>query len=179
MRVSKPIPGDIVLFKGHGFVFNIFSKLLSLLDPGWRKLKWKPWHMGIVWGRFENDLLVAEGYSPISRLHYYSTEELAECRYYRRIENIDWIKAQKFLRDYLGKRYDVQVYFWTTLGYLLRHYWGRPIKYFMDNRFSCWEFVYSFCLEMGYPLCDKFDFPMITDFLKVEGEICASLKRNP
>lgn len=165
--------GDIILFKGSGPVFWFFSLLLCLLEPGWRKLNWRPWHMAVAWDKTGTGWQCFEGYAPVSRLHTYTEAELrGRCRFYRRLDpEPSYLDSQTFLINHVGKPYDVAVYFFTSLGYLLRHYWGKPIPYFMDNRFSCWELVYHWQDDMGQPLAGKYDFPLITDFLKVVGEI--------
>jgi hypothetical protein len=160
--------GDIVLFRGKGFVFSIFNVLLCLLDIFWRKQpKPRYWHMGIAWFQDRYGWYLIEGYAPVVRLHYYSHIELEHTK------RFSWLgksPSEKFKRSfekkYLGKKYDVAIYFWTMLAYLIRHYWNRRIPRLLDNSYTCWELGDAFCDELNKPWQDEFDCVILTDFLK-------------
>jgi hypothetical protein len=85
-------------------------------------------------------------------------------------------QIQSYLNDVLGKRYDVAIYFWTSLQYILRHYFNRRIPRLLDDRYTCWENLCEFYEAMGKRIVSRFDCPMITDVLaNLENACVASI----
>ena len=64
--------------------------------------------------------------------------------------------------------YDVAVYFFTMLQYLILHFFNHPIPRLLDNRYACWELAFFFAREMGKPIQSIHKYPVITDFLKAK-----------
>lgn len=163
--LSQAKPGDTVLFKGNGPLFAFFNFALSTYIPKWRRLKWKPWHMGKLWGKTPEGWFVMEAWTPISRLQYYSNAELEQ-----RAKVVAWLGPldadfkMKCEQQYLHKPYDVTVYFWTMAQYFVRHYWNRVIPRLLDDRYTCWELVQSIDCDAGKGWGSKYDCVMITDF---------------
>jgi hypothetical protein len=156
--------GQIVLFKGKGLVFSILSLLIAIVDSNWRGRKWKPWHCGILWRKDTGGWYVFEGYAPRSRLHFYANADLKDARFY------NWVpfypKAEVFLETHIDKPYDVAIYFWTGVQYLIRHYLNHRIPRLLDDRYTCWELISEYASFMGKPVQSRFDCPMIPDILK-------------
>ncbi len=160
--------GDIVTFRGKGPVFGFFNILLNLFDDYWRSLDWKPWHMGILWQETYGGWYVLEAIGQGVKINYYSTEHLKD-----NTRCWDWLDGEasmekrfEFLRGHIDKRYDVGIYFWTMLQYLVRHYFNHRIPRLLDERFTCWELVSEWCEFMEKPIHSKYDCPLITDILK-------------
>ena len=72
----------------------------------------------------------------------------------------------QFRCDYIGKPYDVAIYFWTGLAILIRHFFNHPIPKLLNDRFCCWELVQEFSEAMGKPIQSKYDVIIISDLIK-------------
>ena len=160
-------PGDIVLFKGKGLIFSILSSILWIFDKEWRSLKWKPWHTGFLTYKHGEYWELCESLRQGIKLTNLTDYDPKTYRIYR------WFKKEpasdlilKYLGTHLHKKYDIEFYFWCTLSYLFRHYFNRPIKYLLDNRFCCWENIYHFASHCKKPIGCKYDCPLITDLCK-------------
>lgn len=171
--IANAKPGDIIAFRGTGPAFSFFSSLLCIFDGGWRKLNWKPWHMGIAWSEHDGGLLVLEATGGGVKANQKPTVELeTKCRAYGWLdEPPSSSKMAEFFDSHINKRYDVLIYVWTTAQYLFRHLFNRRIPRLLDDRFTCWELAFEFCEDMGKPISSKYDCPMITDFLRAVNEI--------
>ena len=158
--------GDIIIFRGHGLVFSVLSKMLSIFDKKWRRLQYKVWHVAFISGKVLN--LYTIGESVNKGVTEAWLNENADFKVYRWLDKEPpRYKIQKFLLDRAYSRYDLAIYLWTMLFYLVRHYFNRPIPKLLDNHYSCWELVGEFCAEMGKPIVSKYDTFFITDMLKV------------
>lgn len=156
------------LHGGGGPVFGFFNALLSILYSRWRKRDWKPWHMSVPIQRVSDGWFVMEGASPRSRIHFYSFEELdkTKVRAYRWLDkkpSDELLSA--FMTNYLGKQYDVEIYFWTALQYLVRRFWNRRIPRLLDDKYTCWEFACEWAEANNKPFQSKYDCPFIIDIL--------------
>jgi hypothetical protein len=160
--------GDIVLFRGKGFVFSVFNALLCLLDSFWRSQpKPRYWHMGIAWQKGGGGWIILEGYSPSVRVHFYTHKELQNTLWFSWLDKTPTDSFQKkFYKKYIGKKYDVAIYFWTMFQYLIRHYFNRRIPRLLDDRFTCWELGDAFADELDKPWQDEYDCVLLQDFLK-------------
>jgi len=77
----------------------------------------------------------------------------------------------KFLQGHINKKYDVAIYFFTALAIIIRHYFNRPIPKLLDQRYSCWELVQEFSIEMGKPILSRYDVVVIVDIIKALKEV--------
>ncbi len=155
-------PGDILLFKGAGSLWWFLSHLLRLFERLWDG--WG-WHLTYVSKIEAGKVWITEGVWPVS--HEVLLSEGREYRVYRVLpQPIDETKLSEFTASHLRKRYDVAIYFWTSLQYLVRHYWNHRIPRLLDDRYTCWELVEELCEEFGMSWGSKYDCPLITDFLK-------------
>lgn len=156
--------GDLVLFKGKGLIFSVLSFILCLFDCKWRRLKWKPWHVGFLtfnnYGYWELCESLKQGIK-LTELSDYDPKDYRIYRWFHTPPTKNLIL--EYLGSHLHKRYDIAVYFWTGLSYLFRHFWNRPIKYLLDDRYTCWENVYHFADHCKKPICSDYDCPMIND----------------
>lgn len=161
--------GDCAVVRRRGFTGWFFGSLLKLFVPGWSG--WG-WHTGILWQELHDGWLVFEALgSGVTQTHY--TQQCLEddCRVYRWLNDApSEDQLVKFQSGHTGKRYDIAIYFWTTLAVLIRHYINRPIPRLLDNRFSCWELVQEFYEEMGKPVVSKYDVILLPDLLRAFGE---------
>ena len=130
--------GDIICFKGKGPVFTILSFLLSLCDSGWRKLKWKPWHMSILWQIDTLGCWILEATAPWVIINHYFWEDLkSKTRFYHWLDKEPTrAEMDKFYNGHYEKAYDVVIYFWTSLQYLIRHFFNHRIPRLLDDRFT-------------------------------------------
>ena len=151
--------GDIIIFKGEGFAFQFLSRILKIFNPWWDR--WG-WHMAFV--SKVNPTIICE--SEIQGVHENPMPQ-KEYRVYRWLEQpVDQAKVDQFVAEYLGKPYDVVIYFWTTAQYLFRHFWNRSIPRLLDDRYTCWELIFTFADHLGRQISADYDCPMLTDFLK-------------
>ncbi len=172
IQASKLYPEEtgqwFFLHKGGGPVFNIFNFILGALYSRWRKRDWKPWHMSIPIQRTMTGWFVMEGASPKSRIHHYSFETLDRnaVRAYKWLDKKpDSMELGAFMSAYVGKKYDVDIYFWTAAQYLVRRFWNRRIPRLLDDRYTCWEFACEWAEANGKPFQAKYDCPFIIDIL--------------
>jgi hypothetical protein len=157
--------GDFVLFRGKGPVFKVISFLLCFCDLRWRWLKWKPWHTAFITEITQGQAVICETTAvgivenPLSRHSDY--------KIYRWLDQEpNGRTIRRYLGSHLGKKYDVAIYFWTALQYLIRHYWNRRIPRLLDDRYTCWENAWEFAEYCGKPIGSKYDCPMITDLCR-------------
>jgi hypothetical protein len=168
MEIKDARPGDAVIFKGQGPVFEVLSFLLCLSDISWRKRDWKPWHTAFICRReTDGGAAICESLGSGVQITPLSRYPAEAYRIYR------WLPAEPaaekmegYLQKTLGKDYDAAVYLWTALQYLARHYLNRRIPRLLDDRFTCWENLCNFYEDMGKPVTSKFDCPMITDIIR-------------
>lgn len=160
---SKDIrPGDVLIFKGQGFLYTWLSWLLKLINPSWDR--WG-WHMAVVVWWNGKDWIVLEATWPEVCLT--PLMEMGEFRVYRWFEvQPDYKPIADFVKDNLGKRYDVLLYPWTAVQYLFRHFWNRPVPRLLDDQFTCWELFCEFAEAMGKPIVSKYDCPILPDIQK-------------
>jgi len=159
--------GDLVEFKRRGPVSAVLGGLLHLIDRSWDA--WG-WHLAVIWEKSDlgDGWYIMEALSGGVETNYYSMEDIrTRCRVYHWLDQEPDAKSQsKFLKGHLGKDYDVAVYFWTSLQYLIRHFINRRIPRLLDERFTCWELMATWCDFMGKPVHSKYDCPMISDIIK-------------
>lgn len=171
MEVLKIIKvGDLVEFKRHGLVGAVLGGLLRLLDRKWDG--WG-WHLAVIWEKSDlsDGWYIMEALASGVETNYYSREYICkQCRVYHWLDQEPTEeKLAMFLKEHLNMSYDVAIYFWTTLQYLIRHFFNRRIPRMLNERFTCWELVFAFCEDMGKPIGSKYDCPMINDFIRVVG----------
>jgi hypothetical protein len=107
------------------------------------------WHMAVMFWHEGDDWTVLEATWPEVRLNNLS--KMGENRAYRWFDvEPDHDKISKFVNNMLGKRYDVLLYSWTAVQYLISHFWNRPIPWLLDDRVTCWELVTKFDEAMGF-----------------------------
>jgi len=168
--VARIKRGDLVEFKRRGPVSFIMGGLLKLLDRTWDG--WG-WHLAIVWEKSDlsDGWYILEALAGGVEANYYSLDDLkTRCRVYHWLDAMPAVEQlDQFLNGHIKKSYDVAIYFWTTLQYLVRHFFNRRIPRLLDDRYTCWELVFEYCEEMGKPIGTKYDCPMIDDFIRVVG----------
>jgi len=155
--------GDILIFKGKGLVYEVLSRLIKLFDPTWDR--WG-WHTGFV---VDDKVTTCEALAKGVCLNTYPISYFTpdNVRVYRVFDNPpSKQKIDAFLTKHLGEKYDILVYPLTALAYIVRHYWHRKIPRLFDNSWSCWELTYYFADDMGHPIAEDYDFPMINEMSK-------------
>lgn len=159
--------GDILVFKRKGFVSGILGPILKLF-----KRKWDGWgwHMAIAWeeAQYKNGLWILEATGDGVRVGLLSEDKLKnEIRAYRWLDEPPSGEVmEKFMAENLDKGYDVLVYFWTLIQRGLLRVIKHSIPRILNNRYTCWELVFLFAREMGKPIGDILDYPLLTDFLE-------------
>jgi len=156
--------GNIILFERnkHDKIAFILTKLLKLFYKnydGWG------WHMGIVASRTTdgNDYWILEATWPTSKLTLLS--QMGKYRSYQWLDVINMNKHYEFVNSHIGKKYDILLYPWTTIQYLFRHYWNKPIPRLLDDRFTCWELATEYCEFMGKRMVSKYDCPILPEIV--------------
>lgn len=157
--------GDIIEFKRKGFVSWFLGGLLKLLKRDWDS--WG-WHLGIAWQRSWYGWYILEATGKGICLNWYSDAYLAQStRVWEWFdEELDPMDMSSFLKKHINKKYDVAIYFWTSLAVIIRHYFNHPIPKLLDDRFSCWELVQEFSTEMGKPIISRYNVVVIIDIIK-------------
>jgi hypothetical protein len=157
--------GDIILFDGQGCFFHLLSFLLGLFDKDWRTLKRKPWHVGFI-SRIEDSVVyICEAREPTVRETVLDTFR-TDYQVVHWLESVDQNKVREFVNKAKGKRYDIAIYFWTSLAIIIRHFFNHRIPKLLDERFDCWELIAEFCDFMNRPIVSKYDTIIITDLVK-------------
>lgn len=156
--------GDILEFKRSGLISGVLGGLLRMFEPDW---DFWGWHLAIVWQRSYLGWYVLEARHGVE-INYFTNKFLKEnTRAYKWLEESPTKdKMGEFLTSHVSKSYDVLIYFWTTLQYLIRHYFNHRIPRLLDDRYTCWELVAEFCEVMGKPCQSKYDCPIICDMLR-------------
>ncbi len=163
-------PGAFVLFKGQGFAFRSLSALISIYEPAWRRLKWKPWHTAVIVSRQGFNATILEGYYPVSRVSEINLAR-SDIRIYAWFEDEpDAAIIQSFVGGHVGAKYDILVYVLTVLSYFLRRL-KCDFPRLMDRSLTCWELVWEFADFCGKDISDAYDYPFIVDLLRAVGEI--------
>jgi len=171
MRIpnEKARAGDILIFKRSGFASAILSWLLQRFEPWWDR--WG-WHMAIIHNRTRLSgrtlgwwILESQGQGV--GINWIPRRDFYKIRAYRRLnKKPTQSQLSSFKAKVEGCNYDVAVYFFTMLQYLILHFFNHPIPRLLDNRWTCWELCALFCREMGKPWQPLHRYPMITDFLE-------------
>ncbi len=159
------LKSDLVVFQGGGTVFQILSRLIKIFNPWWNR--WG-WHTAIVWRQGIGGWFLLEATGQGVQEKFYTNIYLREHTLI-----YHWLpkcpaqrKMDKFFEEHILKHYDVTSYFWTTLQYLIRHYFNHRIPRLLDDRYTCWELIFEFCEKMGREIGSRYDCPMITEMVK-------------
>jgi len=155
--------GDIIVFRGEGFLFKVLSGILCLFDSEWRWRDFKGWHVGFISRFWDNHPIICEAVVGGVKENFLETDR--DFKVYQWFD--EPVDPHGFVNEHLGEKYDILVYPLTAIAYLIRHYLHRPVPRLFDNAWSCWELVYYFCNRMGKPLAESYDFPMISNMVKV------------
>lgn len=156
--------GDIVVFKRQGFVSGVIGWLIQRFEKDWDG--WG-WHMAIaVEYHKTKGWLIAESIGKGVTLSWLDCYDRPFKSYNWFNKEISAYKIRRFLADRAGCRYDVSVYIFTLLQYLVLHWFNHPLPRVLDRKYTCWELVFEFCREMGKPIQAPHKYPMITDFMR-------------
>ena len=148
------------MFKGAGPVFQILSRVLKVFEPRWDRFGW---HVAFVVTPTTLCESIGQGVV-VSVLSKYTPEETRCYRWFdEQPKNGDIVR---FVGSHLGEPYDIAIYFWTSIAYLVRHWWGRRVPLLFNNSWSCWELLFYFADRMGKPISESYDFPLITTLLR-------------
>lgn len=165
--------GSIIAWRGNGFLFIVLSFILSLVDPAWRRRRWKPWHLSFVIKKLaDDDWLICEATWPRVRTMPLSVLDQI---YKGDFRVIDWFgkpvsqgKVSTFVKERIGAKYDALVYVFTIIQYIIYKYSHIQLGRYNDGAYMCWEITAEFCEVMGegwestqtiehkYPLISEF-----------------------
>jgi len=168
MNIRDAYPGCPVEHKKGGIVANTLGFCLRAFEPWWDG--WG-WHLSILVSKGDNGCFLLEATGNGVDINYYTFEQLKDTRVY------DWLGREptrkewrEFIKAHKGKKYDVGIYFWSGLQYLIRHFFNHKIPRLLDDRYTCWELVFEFARDMDKPFDSvyesKYDCPLITDFIR-------------
>lgn len=178
-------PGDYVLTPFSNPIMRPAEAWLGWLEPGWKDLAWKPWHMAFViypgvraefiTGRahcIQLPPIVCDAWWP--KVRQVELRKFQEYRIYRWFDKplpVDdlapFLIGDKVHKARLGAYYDLACYPWT----FLYHMTGGNLPRIYNRLYTCWELAADLALWFGDPWCDMMDYPLITDFLRAMGEI--------
>ena len=154
--------GDIVVFKGEGFLFKVLSGILCLFDSEWRRREFKGWHVAFVSRFWDNHPIICEALAGGVTENFLETD--------RELKVYQWfdypVDPHDFVDAHLGKKYDVAQYLFTSLQYLVRHFWNKRIPRLLDDSYTCWELVAEFARDNGKPFQAIYDCPIVTDIVR-------------
>ncbi len=115
--ISEMESGYTVAFKGNGFLFRVLSFILDVIEPKWRKRKWKPWHLATASKKVkagtrlytgektaEDGWLLIEAIAPVTGEYFHSMRELEEkTRAYKWLDKPPSpLRVMQFKNIYLG-----------------------------------------------------------------------------
>lgn len=157
--------GDILIFKRKGVVSGALGWVLRRFERWWDG--WG-WHMAIAWQKGRFGYWILEAAAEGVRVNLIRDDLLkTDIRAYRWLDEPPADEEmEKFMVNNLDCGYDVTVYFWTMIQYLVLHFFNHSISRILDNRYTCWELAFFFTRKMGKPIQSVHKYPMITDFLK-------------
>jgi hypothetical protein len=153
--------GDIVVFKGQGFLFTVLGAALKLFQPDWDR--WG-WHTGFICQMVDDKPLIAEALAKGVCIN--TIDNSREYRIYRWLDKEpERYKVICFVNRHKGDRYDVMAYIWTFVQRAFKK-WKLPRL--TNDRYTCWEFCEFFCTAFGKPwtMVAPMMFPLISDFLE-------------
>jgi hypothetical protein len=161
--INKVKPGFLLEHKGGGWAAKILGFLLKIFEPSWDG--WG-WHLSIAWEKDVGGWWILEATGDGVEVNYYDNDYLfTDTHIYKWFDKVPSLKKRDdFEASHIGKPYDVAIYFWTGIQYLIRHFFNRRIPRLLDDRFTCWELVFEFAEQMGKPIGSRYDCPMISDF---------------
>lgn len=115
------------------------------------------------------ELTILDAQWPKIKLNRVGAEDGEGIRAYRIFESPPPNSAiAGFVNDRLGCWYDIVVYLLTAAAILLRPCIDVPR--IINRRFDCWEIAFDFCDCMGEDITPSYQYPFLTDFLRLAGE---------
>jgi hypothetical protein len=164
-------PGTQVLCDARGLLATVVSVLMWLFIPYWRTIKRKPFHVGFISRKDPNKgwmmcEAIAGGIVETS-LKNYDTQYMAFYQWFDTPPSEDCIN--RYLKDHLGCKYDVLIYFWTIAAEFASILFRRNIGRWDNDSYDCWENLEEFDELCGKPLCKAHRTIMITDFCRELG----------
>jgi hypothetical protein len=153
--------GDVVVFKGDGFLYQILSRILKLFEPEYDRFGW---HMGFVCGNG----CIAEALAKGVCVNPLSDYEKREYRVYRWLDTEpDVNKVMEFVAHHKGDRYDSLCYVLTFIQRAVYKLTKKQLPRLSDDSYTCWEWCEFFCTVFGKPwtMTAPLMFPLLTDFI--------------
>lgn len=187
MKLEEIKVGDIICWRGEGLVFNILSTILSLFDSTWRHRNPKYWHMAFIHGQDKDgDWLICEATMPCVRTMPLSILEQIYGKDYKVYPWFDQPfpqgQLEPFVKEHLGCKYDVGIYFLTIAQELAARWFHIALPRLLNSAYSCWELVEEYCDFYGNPWHSthnvKHRYPIISDFLNEAEEAIADENRG-
>jgi len=160
--LSEARPGDILAFKGEGFLFEILSRIIKWKIPSWDR---ESWHTAPIVAPG----IIMDAQWPRLKLSSISDFTPETIRAYR-ITEVPPTQEQldSFISFTLGCRYDWLVYFLTAFAILLRpkiDFWR-----IINRSYDCWECAFEFADFMGSEISHNYNYPNLCDMLHLAGE---------
>ena len=155
-------PGDILTFKGHGFLYEVLSRIIKLKVPTWNREEWHTAPLvrpGIImdaeWPRLKLSPITDW---PANEIKVYRINETPPTQ-----EQLD-----DFIKDVEGCRYDWLVYILTALAILLRPKIDFPR--IINRSYDCWETAWEFADYINSDITHDYTYPFLTDMIHLAGE---------
>lgn len=161
-----PERGDILVFRRKGFVSGVLGWILKRFERSWDG--WG-WHMGIAWKKGIYGYWILEAAAEGVRVNLIDVEKFKDdIRFYKWLDEPPSDEAmEEFMLENLKYDYDVAVYLFTVLQYLVFHFLNHRIPRLLNKRYTCWELAFWYARVMGKPIQEIHKYPMVTDFLKI------------
>jgi hypothetical protein len=158
--------GDIILYKGQGFLYQSLSWLIHILkERNWDR--WG-WHLAPI---VKDNMILDAQFPKLKMTNYWEQVHAGrEVMAYRIFEKQpSKTKVNKFVESHVGCPYDIAVYLFTAIAYFFRPKFDVPRL--INRRYTCWEITFEFADEMGIDICDSYNYPFVTDLLRLCGEL--------
>lgn len=159
--------GDQVVFDGDGLLFKVLSVILSWLDPYYKSLNPKPWHVGFI-SRYDLDegWIICEATGEGVQENPLSMYNPEYYQIYRWLDNVDNLKVYQFVNEHLGCKYDNMAYVWVTIATMANKVLGLNLGRWQNNSMMCWELLECFNEYMGKPFTKDYRTITISDICK-------------
>lgn len=167
VALPETLPGDILVFKGDGLFFEVLGRIVKWKVPTWDR--WG-WHTAPVSKVSDKPYLRVEYLdAQFPKLKMNTIKPGDEVRVYRWLDAPpEQVQVDFWMADKVGCWYDWLVYFLTAFAILLRPKIDFPRV--INRRYDCWETVWAFTGYFGRDLSEDYNYPFLTDLLKLAGE---------
>jgi hypothetical protein len=163
ISLAEARPGDVLVFQLSGWFPSLLAWLIwKIKAPGWDR---DDWHLAPVVIATPLDLVYIDAQMPSVKLNTLSRAASGVRAYRIMEEEPTQAQCQDIIADLVGKPYDILIYGLTAIRQL-----GLKIPRIINQSYDCWEVTWEAADQWGHPISDSWEYPFITDFLRLAGE---------